>query len=97
KTLLIACVVLGLAALGAVVGLTLRRPRTPPHLLLITIDTLRADHLSAWGYTRETSPFLDRLAAEGVRFADATVQWPKTGPSFASMLSATYPRDNGIV
>lgn len=70
---------------------------TPPNILLITIDTLHADHLSAWGYERETSPFLDSLAAEGVRFAEANVQWPKTGPSFASMFTATYPRDNGIV
>jgi len=68
-----------------------------PNLLLITIDTLRADHLSAWGYERETSPTLDRLAEEGVRFDQAQVQWPKTGPSFASMMTATYPKDNGIV
>ena len=66
-------------------------------LLLITIDTLRADHLSAYGYPRETSPFLDRLGAEGVRFERAIAQWPKTGPSFASMFSSTYPKDNGIV
>ncbi|MEM6792679.1 MAG: sulfatase [Acidobacteriota bacterium] len=68
-----------------------------PNILLVTIDTLRADHLSVYGYERQTSPFLDRLASEGVRFASATVQWPKTGPSFASMLTATYPSDNGIV
>ena len=68
-----------------------------PDLLLITIDTLRADHLSAWGYERETSPNLDRLAAEGVQFEEAQVQWPKTGPSFTSMMTATYPKDNGIV
>lgn len=65
--------------------------------MLLTIDTLRADHLSAYGYPRQTSPNLDRLAAEGVLFERAAVQWPKTGPSFASMLTATYPRDNGIV
>ncbi len=74
-----------------------RRAEGPPNILLLTIDTLRADHLSAWGYGRETSPFLDGLAAQGVRFAEAQVQWPKTGPSFASIFTATYPRDNGIV
>lgn len=68
-----------------------------PDLLLITIDTLRADHLSSWGYSRETSPVIDRLAREGVRFDQAQAQWPKTGPSFASMMTATYPKDNGIV
>lgn len=72
-------------------------PERPPSILLVTIDTLRADHLSAWGYPRQTSPFLDSIAAEGVRFAEAQVQWPKTGPSFASIFTATYPRDNGIV
>jgi len=64
---------------------------------LITIDTLRADHLSSWGYERETSPVIDELVRQGVRFEQAQVQWPKTGPSFASMMTATYPKDNGIV
>lgn len=68
-----------------------------PDVLLLTIDTLRADHLSSWGYARGTSPNLDRLAAEGVRFASAQAQWPKTAPSFASLFSATYPKDNGVV
>jgi arylsulfatase A-like enzyme len=68
-----------------------------PNLLLVTVDTLRADHLSSWGYARETSPAIDRLAAAGVRFDQAQVQWPKTGPSFASMHTATYGKDNDIV
>ena len=67
------------------------------NILLITVDTLRADHLSAYGYGRDTSPNIDRLAAEGLRFDQAAVQWPKTGPSFASMFTATYPKNNGIV
>lgn len=62
----------------------------------MTVDTLRADRLGAWGAVRDTSPVLDALAAEGMRFAAAQVQWPKTGPSFASMFTATYPKDNGI-
>lgn len=68
-----------------------------PNILLITVDTLRADHLSAYGYPRRTSPVIDGLAREGVLFENASVQWPKTGPSFASMFTATYPKDNGIV
>ncbi len=67
------------------------------NILLITVDTLRADHLSAWGYGRKTSPVIDQLAAEGVRFDEAAVQWPKTTPSFASMFTATYAKDNGMV
>jgi len=67
------------------------------NILLITIDTLRADHLSSYGYPRQTSPVIDRLANEGVRFDQVSVQWPKTGPSFASIFTATYPKNNGIV
>jgi arylsulfatase A-like enzyme len=67
------------------------------NILLITVDTLRGDHLSAWGYVRPTSPTVDRLAAEGVRFDQAAVQWPKTTPSFASIFTATYAKDNRIV
>jgi arylsulfatase A-like enzyme len=68
-----------------------------PNLLLVTVDTLRADHLSVSGYARATSPRIDRLAAEGVRFSAAQTQWPKTGPSFASIFTSTYPKDNEIV
>ncbi len=67
------------------------------NILLITVDTLRADHLGSYGYARDTSPNLDRLAAEGVRFDQPVVQWPKTGPSFASLFTSTYSKDNGIV
>ena len=70
---------------------------SPSNVLLITVDTLRADHLSSYGYPRQTTPNLDRLAAEGVRFDQTAVQWPKTTPSFASMFTATYSKDNDIV
>ena len=70
---------------------------SPPNILFITIDTLRADRLSSYGYERPTSPKLDALAARGVRFDKAWVQWPKTTPSIASMMTATYPKDNGVV
>jgi arylsulfatase A-like enzyme len=71
----------------------------PPrsNIVLITIDTLRADHLSSYGYPRATTPALDRLAASGVRFDQAAAQWPKTTPSFASMFTSTYSKDNGNV
>lgn len=67
------------------------------NILLITIDTLRADRLSGYGHNRRTSPTLDRLAAEGVRFDQAMVQWPKTGPSFASIFTGTYPKDHLLI
>jgi arylsulfatase A-like enzyme len=70
---------------------------SPSNILLVTVDTVRADHLSSYGYGRRTSPTIDRLAAEGVRFDQAVVQWPKTTPSFASMFTATYSKDNDVV
>lgn len=71
-------------------------PIPGPNVLLITIDTLRADRLGCYGYPVPASPNLDRLAAEGVLFADCSVQWPKTWPSMASLVSGAYPRTTGI-
>ena len=67
-----------------------------PNILLISVDTLRADHLSSYGYERETSPFIDSLAAEGIRFdhAYATSSW--TTPSVVSMLTSTYQNRHGM-
>jgi arylsulfatase A-like enzyme len=70
--------------------------RAPRHVFLITVDTLRADHLSAYGYARATSPNFDRLAGTGVLFERAVAQWPKTGSSFASMFTGLYPHTTGI-
>ncbi len=69
---------------------------TPRHVFLITVDTLRADHLSQYGYHRDTSPSLQRLADPGVVFEDAVSQWPKTGPSFASIFTGQYPQSTGL-
>jgi len=70
--------------------------RAPSRIFLITIDTLRADHLGAYGYERDTSPFLDSLAQQGTLFERAFVQWPKTGPSFASIFTGLYPGTTGL-
>jgi arylsulfatase A-like enzyme len=74
-----------------------REPQSRLNVLLITIDALRADHLSAYGYSRPTSPNIDRLAREGVLFRRSISQWPKTSPSFASMMSSTYGHTNGLI
>jgi len=75
----------------------LSRAQTPkPNVLLITIDTVRADHVGAYGYTKPTTPTLDRLAREGVRFADATSQAPLTGPAHAAILTGSYPGRFGV-
>ena len=66
-----------------------------PHVLLISIDTLRADHLAAYGYSRETAPSLTRLAAEGARFANAYAQAPSTVPTHASLFTGRFPFQHG--
>lgn len=68
-----------------------------PNVLLITLDTVRADHLSCYGYSRETTPNLDRLAAESVRFANAYSQSSFTPPSHASIMTARLPTSHGLL
>lgn len=72
------------------------RPGPPARVFLITVDTLRADHVGFGGYPRDTSPALDGLAARSVVFDQAIAQWPKTGPSFASIFSGRYPQTTGL-
>ena len=66
------------------------------NLLLITIDTLRADHLGAYGYGRETSPVIDQLARQSVVFDNAYAPMPATLPSHVSMMTGMYPWQHGI-
>ena len=67
-----------------------------PNVLLITIDTLRADRIGAYGYKAARTPALDRLAAAGVRFDDATAHAVLTLPAHAALLSGRYPGAFGI-
>lgn len=78
------------------------RAAPSPNILLLTIDTLRADRLGCYGYERETSPVIDALAAEGARFKNAMAPRGLTWPSLASLMTSLYPvqhgvRDNGDV
>jgi len=68
-----------------------------PNIILITIDTLRVDHLSYYGYSRQTSPFIDSLARDAVVFTHAysTSSW--TAPSMASIFTGLYPREHGVM
>ena len=66
-------------------------PRHPLNIILISIDTLRADHLSTYGYASPTSPAIDRLAAEGVVFEQAYSHSPKTAPSHMSLMTSVHP------
>ncbi|MEM7052881.1 MAG: sulfatase [Acidobacteriota bacterium] len=66
-----------------------------PDILLITVDTLRADRLSGYGYERPTSPRLDALFAEGALFTDARTVEPLTNPALSSMITASFPHEHG--
>lgn len=68
----------------------------PPNIILISLDALRADHLSSHGYHRHTTPFLDRLAAEGTRFSHATVNTHGTPPSHTTMFSSLYQETHRV-
>ncbi len=72
-------------------------PEPPPrHLVLVTLDTVRRDHLGAYGHPRETSPHFDALAARGVLFEDALTQSITTTPSHASILTGRIPPRHGL-
>jgi len=68
-----------------------------PNIMIILIDTLRADHLGIYGYSRDTSPNIDAIAREGVVFDWAVSQAPHTVPSVAAILTGLYPAHNGVV
>ncbi len=96
----------GWASLGWLVALALlgcgsrseRGPakELPPRdLILITIDTLRADRVGAYGHEAAQTPTMDRLAREGVRVAHAVTPLPRTTPGLASLLTGLYPHHHG--
>jgi arylsulfatase A-like enzyme len=67
-----------------------------PNVLVVVFDTLRADHVSAYGYARETSPNIDRLAREGVLFENAIAPAPWSLPSHVSLLTGKYQFEHGM-
>ena len=68
-----------------------------PNLILVSLDTLRADHLGTYGYERPTSPAIDRMAGESVVFDQATSTFPSTTASHMSMLTSLYPCAHGLL
>ncbi len=68
-----------------------------PNILLVSIDTLRADHVHCYGYERETTPNIDALAAEGVRFTQMTSSSSWTLPAHVTMLTGIPPQHHGVV
>src|SRR5690349_2435783 len=74
------------------------KPSAPERLnvLLVTIDTLRADHVGCYGYKAASTPVIDGVAKRGVRFETAVAHVPLTGPSHASILTGQLPLGHGF-
>ncbi len=71
------------------------RARVPHNIIIVCVDALRADHVSAYGYGRNTTPNMDAVAAAGVLFERAAAQSNWTVPATASLLTGVYPSDHG--
>jgi len=90
-----AALVIALAAVTA--ACRAAQPAAPArNLLLITIDTLRADHVGAYGAATGATPAIDALARAGVRFDQAQTAVPLTAPSHATILTGVYPPAHGV-
>ena len=72
-------------------------PLSDCNIVLITIDTLRADHLSCYGYERKTSPTIDKIAEKGIIFNNAIAPSSWTSPSMVSLFTSVYPINHGVV
>ena len=94
RTVLPSLVALGFAAASCRQETT--ESSKKPHVVMVIIDTLRADRLGCYGYRLPTSPEIDRYASKGVRFANVISQTSWTRPSVASMLTSLHPRSIGI-
>lgn len=89
--------VVALVASFAVLGCAVDAPRNDrPNLVLIVVDTLRADALTPYGAPDTASPNIDRLARSGATFDNAVAVSPWTGPSVSSMVTGRYPNELGI-
>jgi arylsulfatase A-like enzyme len=96
KVFVVVGITVALIATAVWMGTMPGRRESRPHVVLIVIDTLRADRLGCYGYERVVSPELDALSRNGVRFERAMAQCSWTRPSIGSMLTSLYPRTLGI-
>jgi arylsulfatase A-like enzyme len=86
-----------LTFIGAYYLLPASTPKPPKGIILISLDTLRADHLGTYGYHRNTSPTIDAFAEGSITFENAVVQSPWTLPSHMSIMTSLYPSFHGVV
>ena len=97
RSLVALVVLLGVVVAAAVLWRgPFRAAAARPNILLITLDTTRADHIGAYGYARARTPRIDRLAREGVMFERAITAAPITLPSHVSLLTGLYPFTHGV-
>lgn len=100
RNIIIVTAVIGLLATAGIFYLVQNKPKLTvlprPNVILIVIDTLRASHLSCYGYERNTSPFLDSLARQSVQYEHAISTAPWTSPAMASLFSSFYPTAHGV-
>ena len=85
----------GLSLIQALASCSAGSPPTFDHIVLISIDTLRADHLGSYGNERVETPRIDAFASEGVLFEQHVSVAPVTLPSHTSLMTGTYPRTHG--
>jgi arylsulfatase A-like enzyme len=83
-------------AVAGVVSAQVRTKPSPPNVFLITIDTLRADHVHCYGYDNIQTPALDALAADGLRFTQAFTPSPITNTSHTTILTGLLPSSHGV-
>lgn len=95
RTAIVLTLTVALGGVAAAIWIAARLPRRP-NIVLITIDTLRADHLGSYGYARADTPVLDALARDGVRFSEVIAQAPLTLPSHASIFTGLTPPRHGV-
>ncbi len=101
----LAVTLIALAAFGVAVylGAKLVRialsgtPTGPPNLLVVTIDSGRADHMTMYGYGRDTTPEMARVAADGFVFTEAFTAATYSGPSHATIFTGLYPGQHGLI
>jgi arylsulfatase A-like enzyme len=86
----------GAALIGGLAGCTRNSATPPANVLIVTLDTTRADRLSAYGFQSASMPAIERLAREGILFQHATTVAPLTLPAHCSLLTGLYPRHHGV-
>lgn len=96
RTLLVCCLTAGLGVAAAPQKAAPQKKEPQPDVFLVTIDTLRADHVHCYGYDHIQTPALDALAQDGIRFTQAFTPSPITNTSHTSILTGLLPSSHGV-